>query len=249
MKKLLSVLIVLAMALTLLASCGLGDNTPEVTECAHEFKDATCITPKTCTKCQKTEGDVIAHTVESGKCPTCGASLFDVMKLWDEEPGKSGSSTPTYDYYGKTDYHDMYENDVTETDGFVFWGGKSIDFGQKKNNVSEYSAAGQLIITKDGIENKTYKWNLIVTKYVDNAFKRMVMTGTLDASEFSEDSTLVMSSFSDPFKLGLTQEQAEEYVELYATELVWGAVTGNMATFLTENGENPTVLGFANYKK
>ena len=249
MKKLLALMVVFAMSLTLLISCGtVGDN-PEVTDCVHDFKDATCTAPKTCSKCGETEGETIAHTIESGKCPTCDAALFDVMKLWDEEPSKSGSSDPSYDYYGKTDYFSMYENNVYEVDGFVFGGGKSIEFGQKYDAASEYSAVGQLIITREGIDNKTYNWNLVISKRVDNAIKRMVITGTLDASEFSKDSVLHMDSFLDPFQLGLTEEQAEAYVASYATELIWGSVTGSLAEFLTENGEDPTVLGFANYKK
>lgn len=251
MKKLLSIVILFAMSLTLLASCGTVENEPVVTECTHEFIEATCTTPKTCSKCQKTEGDVIAHTIKDGVCPTCGASAFDVMKLWDEEPPRSANTDPVYDYYGKIDYLTM-----KNADGFCFWSGKSVEFGQEyklygvTDPVWEYTATAQLIITKEGIENKTYKWNLIVMKYDADAHanKRMVMTGTVRAAELSKDSVLLVDSFEDPFNLGLTEDKAQEYVSNYAADLVWSSVTGNLATFLSENGEDPTMLGFENYK-
>ena len=240
MKKLLAIVMILAMSATLLISCGTVEDTPEETECTHEFKDATCTVPKTCTKCGETEGEVIAHTVENGKCPTCDASLFDVMKLWDEEPGQYSNSEPVYDYYNKN------------SDEFTFWGGKAIEFGEKfkvfgvTEPVLEYRAVGRIIITREGVENKTYEWNLIVQKYDpdSNSNTNYVMEGKLDAAGFSKDSTLVMDTFSEK----LTEDKANEYVSSYATTLIWGGVTGNIAEFLSENGEDPTVLGFANYK-
>ncbi|MBQ8818183.1 MAG: hypothetical protein IJZ83_06370 [Clostridia bacterium] len=244
MKKIFALMTLIAMSLTLLISCGTVEETPAQTECTHEFKDATCTTPKTCSKCGETEGDVIAHTIENGACPTCGASLFEVMKLWDEKPGKSSNSDPVYAHYNVND------------DRFEFGSGRAIEFGQEynitgvSNPVFEYQAGGSLIITREGIENKTYVWELVVQKYdVDgHAYHKMTITGTLDASNFSEDSVLHMKSFSDPFNVGLTEDQAEEYVSKYATPLIWSAVTGSFAEFLSANGETPTVLGFSNYK-
>ena len=53
MKKFLIILLFVATAL-LLISCG---------ECAHEWKDATCDEPKTCTKCGETEGEPTNHAL------------------------------------------------------------------------------------------------------------------------------------------------------------------------------------------
>ena len=51
MKKLVLLTLVVAMVLSM-AGCG----------CKHEWKDATCTTPKTCSLCGETEGEVLEHT-------------------------------------------------------------------------------------------------------------------------------------------------------------------------------------------
>ncbi len=57
------------------------DTTPEDTtpaECFHEWVDATCLAPKTCSKCGKTEGDISPeHTFEKEyECSVCKKSLI-----------------------------------------------------------------------------------------------------------------------------------------------------------------------------
>lgn len=50
MKKFISFALVLAMAFSM-AACG----------CSHQWQDATCTAPKTCSKCGETEGEVLGH--------------------------------------------------------------------------------------------------------------------------------------------------------------------------------------------
>lgn len=38
------------------------------TPCNHSYKDATCTTPKTCTKCSATEGNALGHTWNNATC-------------------------------------------------------------------------------------------------------------------------------------------------------------------------------------
>lgn len=62
--------------------CGIGILTVcfMLTGCcmSHEWQEATCLEPKTCTKCGKTEGEVLGHTwveatcAEPKHCSTCG---------------------------------------------------------------------------------------------------------------------------------------------------------------------------------
>lgn len=60
--------------------------------CSHEWKEATCTTPKTCAKCEKTKGDAIGHdwvvaTCETAKtCKVCqetdGDALGHTVSAW-----------------------------------------------------------------------------------------------------------------------------------------------------------------------
>ena len=46
---------------------------------SHIWKDADCITPKTCYSCGKTEGYANGHSYYEGKCNTCGAKDPDYV--------------------------------------------------------------------------------------------------------------------------------------------------------------------------
>ena len=60
--------------------------TPNPTPCEHEWADADCETPKTCTKCNETDGDPIGHDWEEASysapktCKTCGATEGDALE-------------------------------------------------------------------------------------------------------------------------------------------------------------------------
>lgn len=62
----------------------LSNKTNEIVSDTHEhiYKEATCEKPKTCTICGKTDGDILPHTTNIGKCENCG-------KLQNEELAKS----------------------------------------------------------------------------------------------------------------------------------------------------------------
>jgi hypothetical protein len=44
----------------------------ESVPCSHTYNEATCLAPKTCSKCGATEGDVAAHNYQNGLCAPCG---------------------------------------------------------------------------------------------------------------------------------------------------------------------------------
>ncbi len=80
MKKVLRTLVavmVFAMVLTALTSCDLKEilgnlinPQPPVVNCEHEWVDADCVTPKTCSKCSETEGEALGHTWADADCDT-----------------------------------------------------------------------------------------------------------------------------------------------------------------------------------
>ena len=71
MKKVLSLIAILCMALVCFAACYF----PE-TPCEHDWINATCTAPKTCSVCGETDGEPIGHTEETvvGTAATCTES-------------------------------------------------------------------------------------------------------------------------------------------------------------------------------
>ena len=53
-------LMMAALCVLLMSGCG----------CQHEWQDADCVTPKTCTLCQATEGEALGHSWQEASCET-----------------------------------------------------------------------------------------------------------------------------------------------------------------------------------
>ena len=75
MKKVLSLIAILCLALVCFAGCDLF-NQPTETPCEHTWADATCTAPKTCSLCGATDGEALGHTEETvaGTAATCTES-------------------------------------------------------------------------------------------------------------------------------------------------------------------------------
>lgn len=90
MKKYVALLTVMLLTVALLSGCCLS----------HEWQDATCETPKTCAKCQETEGEALGHkwvdaTCETPKtCSVCSQTEGEAL-------GHEMSWVPVMDNYEK----------------------------------------------------------------------------------------------------------------------------------------------------
>ena len=75
MKKVLSLIAILCLALVCFAGCDIFNQPTEPT-CEHEWADATCTAPKTCSLCGATDGEALGHTEETvaGTAATCTES-------------------------------------------------------------------------------------------------------------------------------------------------------------------------------
>ena len=86
MKKVCTVFLLAAMLLSLCA-CGkdAAQTTTDPTQstaCSHNFADATCTTPKTCTLCGVTEGETVGHTL-TAVCTACGKTNAEYVDILD----------------------------------------------------------------------------------------------------------------------------------------------------------------------
>ena len=49
----------------------------------HKWQDATCKTPKTCSVCKATEGNIGTHKYDDGNCVYSNSSLFEKGDILD----------------------------------------------------------------------------------------------------------------------------------------------------------------------
>ena len=104
MKKWFALLLAVVMVLCCLTGCG-----EEGTGCEHEWVDATCTEPKTCSLCGETEGAALGHTEGSTFCERCKANLttWDIGEYTDE------FNQPTGEYYAYTKVYGTFTNSAT----------------------------------------------------------------------------------------------------------------------------------------
>ncbi|MCM1224201.1 MAG: hypothetical protein NC548_58090 [Lachnospiraceae bacterium] len=112
-KKILTLMIMAALSVSVLAGCGgsaapassdsvandeanaggTAESTEPEAECEHEWAEATCTAPKTCNKCEATEGAALGHTwvdatfSEPKTCSVCGATEGGIKQSYFEENG------------------------------------------------------------------------------------------------------------------------------------------------------------------
>lgn len=86
MKK-IYVIVIAALLLPSLCGCTAEPQMTDPTEttapaCAHNWKNADCFYPKTCTLCNAEEGEIAGHIWDEGKCSVC--SMVDAKNnpLW-----------------------------------------------------------------------------------------------------------------------------------------------------------------------
>ena len=113
-----------------------------VTDCEHEWKNATCEQPKTCTLCGETmgEADSTAHNYVSGKCEYCGEA--------EPEPTTYTVTLPTGTGYTVTATEGS-TSPVTEGGSFSFT--VTIAEGYEAGEAFAVKANGTALTAVDGV--------------------------------------------------------------------------------------------------
>ena len=77
--------------------------------CTHIWKSATCIDPKTCTKCNQTQGTALGHTTTTGVCSRCGENF----SAWEFGEYTDEFNQPTGEKYILVDSYGTFSNSAT----------------------------------------------------------------------------------------------------------------------------------------
>lgn len=130
--------------------------------CQHDWQDATCSTPKTCSKCGETEGDVVAHIqgeweivteatystpgVKKAYCTLCGEVLAEESFI--KERIQNGLFV-----FSKQELMDMLEDALAEySDDFKVYDDSEYlsvaDFGDAKVDYLLYFFANSKTVTR-----------------------------------------------------------------------------------------------------
>ena len=97
MKKVLSLIAVLCMAILFITGCSLLSLL--IPSCEHDWTDATCTEPKTCSKCGETDGEALGHNAIEvfGQAPTCtepGQTNFIYCDVCDKNLSEAKEIAP-----------------------------------------------------------------------------------------------------------------------------------------------------------
>ena len=141
-----------------------GVTPPNVEDCEHTFKDATCIEPQTCTKCWTTQGSALGHTTTNGTCTRCGATIG------------SGSQGGTQEQSTSID--------LTSASNKVSASGSKLEFatGSLKVTVDKASSSNDLVDkTGEGYSARVYQGATLTVEY--SQMTKIVIT--CDSYEYS----------------------------------------------------------------
>ena len=100
MKKVLFLIAILCIALVCFAGCDfVSESTTTKAPCEHNWVDATCEAPKTCSECGETEGAALGHNAIEvfGKAPTCtepGQTNFVYCDVCDKNLSEAKEIAP-----------------------------------------------------------------------------------------------------------------------------------------------------------
>ena len=99
MKKVLSLIAILCLALVFCVGCDLFPQPTTNAPCEHDWTDATCVAPKTCSECGETEGEALGHNAIEvfGQAPTCtepGQTNFVYCDVCDKNLSEAKEIAP-----------------------------------------------------------------------------------------------------------------------------------------------------------
>lgn len=122
--------------------------TPAPTTCSHSWKAATCTAPKTCTKCNATEGNALGHDFKDGECTVCdmedpNVPFSDNTWLLDALSGDQLNRIGMSCYKG---IGDMSVSFWSENGGE----GEAFQFGGKTYYADGFGKDAQLSYTEEG---------------------------------------------------------------------------------------------------
>ena len=77
-------------------------------QCEHDWVSATCTSPKRCSKCGETSGDISDHSTKLGTCAKCGEYINDYRNILNSIQSNITASIKEFNNAGKTILYNQY---------------------------------------------------------------------------------------------------------------------------------------------
>lgn len=77
-------------------------------QCEHAWVSATCSSPKRCSKCGETSGDISDHSTKLGTCAKCGEYINDYRNTLSSIRSNLTESIKEFNNAGKTIIYNQY---------------------------------------------------------------------------------------------------------------------------------------------
>lgn len=151
----------------------------------HSYSPATCQNPKTCTGCDQTEGETIAHDSVDGKCSMCGLDYFEELGRIIQENGEED----TY-FLDHTKYY-IYE--IENLDHSWYSSNPIVHYNPEHGTINFYIYSDygdfRLSMDKASLKFQEYEWSSS-PDFGDFSNARGEISGIVDAKKFSRNSQL-----------------------------------------------------------
>ena len=197
------------------AVCSKCGEVLEGTKASHDWTDADCTTPKTCSVCKTTEGEALGHTTENGVCERCGETIGGTTE--PETPVQTTITVSIADYATANSWADAtkYSTLVMDSNITVTATGGS--------NTGKYYTSGtewRMYQTESPSITITAEGKTIVSvkiTYVSNKTGCLTLNGTNVAS----NTVVTVNSSSVTFSVGNTGTATNGQARITSIEVIY----------------------------
>lgn len=218
----------------------------EGTALGHQWNEATCMTAKTCAVCGETEGTRIEHDTTDGKCSMCGLDYYEELQSLIMKHGEYLHQVVA----GKDFSSYIYKIDYAYNGDHVIRIGTDTEscwleyriLGETNKNICTFYT---IYLEPIDVKNQRYSWTYSVYPPVfSHSVKQGSISGKVYAPEFSKRTDALVYDNS-------SYEQAEsgDYAQRAADQLE--ILIGNALSEIlqkSEHGLSPVNYGFERFE-
>jgi len=239
MKRILSVVLMIAMLMVGFCSCemaDLGSKEPETEQHIHAFSPATCAAPKTCTGCGYTEGEKLNRHAPNGDiCSVCGLDFFEELaNLIKEHENDGDDRTICYQNVDNEIYYKVYY--LEEYRSILISARPLYEKTSDETAIIDYTVT----FTKGAMLTQSYSWDYSYVASSGGFFHLESAEGTFDPREFTAGIYLEWTSYDN-----CNPSSINTFAAVYIDDAINKAFIPLLE--MSDKNLRPSDYGFVNY--